>query len=242
MSPCVGGAMVWIRNFQDQFDQFSKTTRLNTLRSICFLGAGFAILNFIVKAFYFKRINLDLATILITAFFLMSLGVWLSKTENILTGARVINIVSFLFIPLRIYQTGGIYSPVLYLYVFHCAFLVTIYGREAGMKMLYWSLFSVLCFGFAGSGPDLIPVAPFYENPIMNGIGHVMVLLMTTLFIVQLGKESSMVSSFLRDLEKKHNIYSIMREYTVKTTPAISNALKTLDQEKKEHNMRPFSK
>ncbi len=222
-------------DFQGQFDEFANETRLKTLRTICLLGSGAAFLNFLVRLFYFKEVNLNLSTILVSAVFLMGLGAWASSTQKTYFVASAVNIFLFLFVPLRVYQTGGIYSPVLYLYIFHCAFLVSLYGRRAGIKMLYWAASSILAFGVGGAY-DLIPETPFYENAILNGIGHIMVLLLTAAFIIQLGKENSKVHTYLKEMEKKHNIYAMMRAYTIETTAPISHALETLKREERGHD------
>lgn len=222
--------MVWIKDFQVQFDTFAKASRLRTLQLICFIGASAALLNFIVRLFYFKGLNANLWTILGTSFFLFWLGAWTAWKGDTNKAAKILNWFCFIFVPLRIYQSSGVYSPVLYLYLFHCSFVVALYGREAGVKLLYWSMFSVLIFGALGGWLEMLPQDPFYENQILNGIGHLMVLMLTTILIIQLGKESALVSSYLIKLEQKRNAYKLMRDYTVRSSPAIVKSIALLDR------------
>ncbi len=110
----------------------------------------------------------------------------------------------FAFIPLRIYQTGGIHSPILFTLISHIILSYSIVGRKMGHITLIWCFSLVMFFStYKDVGP--IPEAP---NDILvissNFILNILIAAVLTNFNRALGDK-------LISMEKNYSAEIIMK-------------------------------
>lgn len=161
----------------------------------------------------------------------------LYKTKNIKLASYGFNFLMFFFIPIRVYQTGGVYSPAIALYTGHCIIVMTLFGRKKGFLIFLYSLFSIFLFSLWGETHSL-PATPFYTNPINWGVSVLlisMMIMLPTLFII---KEKDRLEEELRKSEKNMVSQEIMKDLVRQTKVSLSKAKEKLSEALKKSEER----
>lgn len=187
------------------------------------VAATFMILRLVVfKSFSFNIFNLF---VLVLYFSLSAL--YVKKSRNLKLGGILLTTIFFFAIPARILLTGGLTSPIIILYLSHCAIVLNLYGNKAGVAVFVWSVLSI--FLIAGVQRYIgLDGGEFYDSPINFAISHVIFLAALALAALYLVRGKDALLGRLRKLERARVSYSFMSQLSEETEDTVEKALVAL--------------
>lgn len=180
----------------------SQDYRFKTLKAICWL-ATFVILSIaVLRLYYFNLFNFNVATLLGLGLFPIALIALLNRGLSLSKAALALNIFLLLALPVRIAQNGGLYSPVWYLYAFHCVFVFSIYGKWKGVALLVWCCLSLGFFALANHYNYLEPLA-FYNQVFNYSYVAIVCVFASTFPVFLLMQEKNEIEKRLLQIERQ---------------------------------------
>lgn len=205
--------------------------RKKSLLTICSLSAFLIFSTAFLRLVYFKFLDLNISTLLTMGLLVLILRVFVDRTRKLAIAARLLNWFFLIAIPLRVFQTGGVSSPVWFLYAFHCAFVFSIMGRKQGVALLIWCCLSLAAFSHL-QVLGLVAEPVFYQNVLNHTFVVVSCAAVAILPIFILIREKNAVESELRELERERISRSISLKLARNTTRPLSEALHSVEEMK----------
>lgn len=173
----------------------------------------------LVQRFFFNdtfESLVGLTSLLITFIFLF---VYIKKTKNIRIASHILNVVLYIFIPIRVYQTGGIYAPVVNTYIFHVFLVTALQGRLNGAITFCWSIVSIITFSLTEVPSELL------MEPVGHGFIVLFVLVAVYIPMHLILNEKDELLKKIADYEKSESAKIMMHRLTHEIGNSLSIAM-----------------
>ena len=231
--------MMLDKDFDDlQISEVSKlleTTKINILIYVCFVFVVTTGIAFSLRVAVFQEFELATWIAGVVVILSASMGIYLIKSKNLFWGNIGVNALMFVFMPIRVFQTGGPTSPIILGYLLHCVIAFSVSGKKIGGWVLAWSVFIIIGMTAISSYMEL-KTSPFLNS---SWGAAIVALLMTFLIlfpIIFILVEKDLLTSKLVEYEKKETSYLIMRRLTHEYGNYLNIALGYVDLIKVEPN------
>lgn len=206
--------------------------RKKSLLAFCSLSAFLIFSTAFLRLVYFKELDLNISTLLGLGLLVLVLRLFVQITTNLNFAARLLSLFFFFAIPLRVYQTGGVSSPVWFLYAFHCAFVFSIIGKKQGLLLLIWCSLSLAAFSHL-QVLGLMPEPVFYESVLNHTFVVVSCAAVAILPIFILIREKNAVENELRELERERVSHTISLKLARNTSKPLNEAIRCVEEMKR---------
>ena len=201
------------------------------------VAATFMVLRLVL----FKSFSINVFNLFALATYFGASALYVKKSRNLKLGGILLSSIFFVGIPLRIVLTGGLTSPIIILYLSHCAIVLNLYGNKAGIAVFTWSILSIFMIAWLQKFIGLSGGA-FYESPINFAITHVIFLAALALAALYLVRGKDAILGRLRKLERARISYLFMKELSDETGDTVEKALSGLRTLKADRNLADIDK
>lgn len=162
----------------------------------------------------------------------------LVKTKsNLRLSYSLINLLLCVFLPLTVFQTGGVNSPMIFLYLGHCVFALATGNKKGAALVIGWSCLNIVGFGALN---HFIPsnVHQFFYKP-----GNLMLVWLiqgTVVFLPALTvfKIRRLLFFNIREKESQSLSSSFFREIEKETMSKVKTAEKYIENYKQDNELK----
>jgi hypothetical protein len=185
----------------------------------------------LVRLFFFEEVLLELSPLII--FYTMTLTILFSlkKYERYLLSSYILNFFAYVIIPIRVYQTGGIHSPAIFLFLTHITYNFLLFDKKHGYVNTAYGLINLGVFGFY-----IDASIPHYGNTYyMIMISIVSIVLIIPIILIF--KEKDKVTEQLRRYEKYYSSLTIMQRLSHEINNPLCIALLNTDKVRRDHDI-----
>ncbi len=188
----------------------SNVFKIKVLSFASIVIAGASLIFLAARTAYLKTFSFNEAHLAIIAISFLGLFLYLKKSLNVSIGSYLFNAFWLVNLPLRIFMTGGLLSPLISGYLAHSVYVYCLNGQKWGRLSLFWSVVSIGFFTF---------IDPFYtykgvlltDVPEVQTLLDIITLVFVSLPIVFMFDQKSFMEAAIREMEKKSDSFAVMR-------------------------------
>lgn len=163
----------------------------------------------------------------------VSILLYIKKNGSLENATALVHVLLLIALPHRIYMTGGIGSPAVYLLCVHCILGHALNGRKVGRALIVYSL--ALCFLFyLMQEKALIAPVPYYEDPLVFGlfISIVALFIIAPIGLVLRGKNR--LEKMALKIDKRELSEFVVENIAAKVQSEVTIALSIVHELEKE--------
>ena len=150
----------------------------------------------------------SIAVLGLVACFFLSILIYTRKTLNTRVSTNFISAFMYILIPLRVYQTGGIYAPVVHMYILHCVLVLVLQGRKLGLYAFVWGVLNIVVFSLVDVPSSVIHTPGAYASIALA------ILILISIPIQFVLQEKELLLKRMQNYEKINSARVIMNRLT----------------------------
>ena len=197
-------------------------TRFKMLSMVMAAAIFFNVLGAIIWSYKGFPFNNGEFVILLGATFWTPIFIYLLKTKKIDVAYHLFNASLFVFIPLRVFQTGGVFSTSIFAYMAQSIFVFAMSGRKKGLMVFAWNILSIISFSAVNAQ------SPPSYSPGVTIVSVFLVLLTTVVPIILVLDEKEAFVQRIRAKEKKDSSEKILKSFSQEVKGPLGEARRVL--------------
>lgn len=220
-----------IQKEEIEIEPFSKKANLKIvlmcLVNLCVVSLGVSCVLYL-KGVLWEPFNIGIA---------ISIGYWLVltfalvKTSNAQLVSQLLNMQLYLYIPYRVYGTGGVLFTALWAYMAHAIFVYSINGKKQGVATLVYGVLSISLWTL----PSLQSAAASTSEG-FPGIAILLSLLNSLFPVIFVLEEKAKLVSEIQKLQARRSSQLILEKITKGAIENLKIAKNAVERSRSEKN------